>query len=167
MTKKSQISLFIIRGFFIAIMSQYLLGCSGIRKEGVSEDKTYLTPIPRATLSAYRYGMPITNKLEAVIAAQIFLPTARMSYDELPKVISVEEITLDKANKKFHDPQPGDYYYEDRPGNTIVWLIMFEGNWRIESPFSDPTPEAFWRGCAYVIIDKDGRSGTRTIACPE
>jgi hypothetical protein len=145
----------------------FLCGCSGSGSNQSMEDKSYLTPIPESTLSAYRSEMPITNKLEAVIAAQMFMRTTRLEYEETPSVVSVDELTLDEAHRRVRDPQSGNYYYEDRPGNTIVWLVVLEGNYRIIPPVADYTPEPFGRGCAYVIIDQDGGGEMTTFACSE
>ena len=103
------------------IVFAFLWGCSGSGSNQSMEDTSYLTPIPESTLSAYRSEMPITNKLEAVIAAQIFMRTTRLEYEETPRVISVDELTLDEAHRRVRDAQPGNYYCGDRPGNTIVW----------------------------------------------
>jgi hypothetical protein len=133
------------------------------------EDTSYLTPIPEATLAAYQSESPIENKLQAVIAAQRVLQTTRLDYQEEPVVVSVDEMRLEKAHQSVQQLQPGDYFYEDRPDDTKVWLVMFEGMWRIIPP--DPehtyTPEPFSYGCIYVIIDRDNRSEMGTIACPD
>ncbi len=88
-----------------------------------------------------------------------------MDFKEPPKVISVEKITLDKADQMTN--KNGSYTNYGRPGNTKVWFVMFEGNWRIIPPSSDPTPEAFYPGCAFVIIDKNEPFVMGSIACPE
>jgi hypothetical protein len=145
----------------------FLWGCSINKAENFFEDQIYLTPIPETTLAAYRDEMPITNKLEAVVAAQMFMRTTRIKYEELPRVISVEELELTDAQHRMRDPESENYYYEDRPGNTIVWLILLEGDFRIVPPVSDYTPEPFVRGCAYVLIDKNGRGEMSTTKCPD
>jgi hypothetical protein len=92
-----------------------------------------------------------------------------LEYIEIPRVLSVEEMLLEDANKIVHPAQEGAYYYEDRPGDTMVWLVLVEGNWRIIPP--DPegtyTPGPFGRGCAYILVDKDGAGTLKTTACPE
>lgn len=74
------------------------------------EDVRYLTPISESTLSAYRDGMPITNKLDAVIAAQRYIGSWRLEFEDGPAVVSVEELTLEKAHQRVRDPQSGNYY---------------------------------------------------------
>jgi hypothetical protein len=155
--------LILIAGMVLA----FLWGCSGSGSNPSMEDTSYLTPIPESTLSAYRSEMPITNKLEAVIAAQMFMRTTRLEYEETPRVVSVDELTLDEAQRRVRDPESGNYYFEDRPGDTKVWLVVLEGNYRIIPPVPDYTPEPFGRGCAYVIIDQDGGGEMTAMACSE
>ena len=131
-------------------------------------DTAYLTPIPQATLFAYNKGTPVENKLQAVIAARLFLFTTRMEFAEPPSVVSVESIPLEYALSQ--TKKPGATTNDDRPGNTNVWLVIFEGNYQIIPP--DPehifTPEAPLHGCAYVIVDPNtiGRNEGGSIACP-
>jgi len=97
----------------------------------------------------------------------MFMRTTRLEYKDIPVVVSVDELTLDEAHQKMRNPQSGNSYPENRPGNTKVWLVMLEGDYRIIPPVSDYTPEPFSHGCVYVIVDKDGGGEMTTIACPE
>jgi hypothetical protein len=135
-----------------------------------TEDTTYLTPIPQSTIAAYTEDIPIKNKQDAAIAAQALLSSTRLEYEVLPRVTFVENLPLEEAHQKVRQTQPGAYSPEDRPGNTRVWLVLFEGEWRIVPP--DPehiyTPEPLAHGCAFVIIDrKNDRSEIGTIKCSE
>jgi len=149
------------------IVFTFLWGCSGSGDNRSMEDERYLTPIPEATIAAYRDDMPITNKLDAVIAAQRNIGPTRLEFEDGPAVVSVDELTLDEAHQRVRDPQSDNYYYEDRPGNTKVWLVVLEGNYRIIPPISDSTPQPFRHGCAYAIIDENGRCEMGTMACSD
>jgi len=132
-----------------------------------AENNLYLSPIPQETLSAYREGMPVETRLQAVIAAQAFLQTTRLEYTSQPGVISVEEMPLDLAHEKVREP--GTTVNEDRPGDTKVWLVLFAGEWRVipPAPRSDFTPGPPAPGCAFVILDpKSGRHEMGTLGCP-
>ena len=112
--------------------------------------------------------MPIRNKLDAAIAAQALLSSTRLEYEELPRVMYVENLPLEEVHEKVRQMQPGEYFSEDRPGNTRVWLVLFEGEWRVVPP--DPehvyTPEPLAHGCAFVIIDRNyDHSEIGTIKC--
>jgi len=133
-----------------------------------AEDDSYLTPIPETTLNAYRTNMTIENKVQAVVAAQAYIRTTRIDFIDRPNVVSVEEMQLEEANKFLHPASDGGYY-EDRPGDTKVWLVLLTGNWRIIPPDFDHsyTPRPFRRGCAYILVDEDGAGTLRTTACPE
>jgi hypothetical protein len=154
----------LIRQDCLAILLTLLLlpGCS------VLEDTTYLTPIAQETLSAYRGNGPLTNKLQAVIAARRELQATRLEYIGDPIVRSVEEIRWDEAQKRVQ--QPGSTSYDNPPGDTKVWFIVFDGLGRINPP--DPehkiTPHAPGRMCAYVMIEAEagGRSQIGSMDCP-
>jgi len=109
-----------------------LASCSNIKHTTTpTEDATYLTPIPDETLVAYQEGIPITNKLQAVIAARAYLETTRLHSTTEPKVISVVE------------------------EQSKVWKIVFEGEWLVNPPdpnhtFTPPPPEL---GCVFVTIN--------------
>ena len=69
----------------------------------------------------------------------------------------VENLPLEEAHQKVRQTQPGEYFPEDKPGNTRVWLVLFEG----EGEKSPPDLIIFiYRslasldGCAFVIIDR-------------
>ena len=152
-----------------ALVTAIMLGCSNQQQQVTpTEDTVYLTPIPQETLMAYKETMPITSKLHAVIAAQAILGTTRMHYTAPPQVVLVEETNLGDAHKRVK--QHGTYTYEDRPGNTKVWFVVFEGDWQIIPP--DPmhtiTPPPPSHGCAYVIIEANeyGRAQIGGINCP-
>ena len=136
-----------------------MVGCSTFAKQGTAtEDAAYLTQIPRETLQAYQFGSPIEDKMEAVIIAWLSLDTTRLSYTETPKVISAEAVRFEDARSWV--AQPGIFHMigntEDIPGDTKVWLVLFEGDWQISGPPADPehpiTPEPGLHGCVYVII---------------
>jgi len=145
----------------IAIAIILLMGCSTIAGQGTAtEDTTYLTPIPRATLQAYQFDTPIRNKMDAVIVARLSLDTTRLSYTEEPEVVFVEEMRLEDALKRI--AQPGFLRvintYEDKSGDTKVWLVLFEGDWQMTSPPPEHpvTPEPPSHGCVYIVIDATG-----------
>ncbi len=149
-----------------------LLGCWGIGSQNrTAEDLTYLTPVAPETFQAYQSGTPITNKLQAVIAAQLGL-YAPPHFKPLgtPQVISAEELSLQDAHKRVE--QPGSTTYDDRPGDTKVWLVVFESDVQVIPPPPDPsrpfTPPAPFHGCSYVIVNADGSDGVEVggIDCP-
>ena len=141
---------------------------SSVTGAQATEDTTYLTPIPETTLAAYRPGSPIESKLQAVIAARASLGTTRLRYAETPEVAWAEEMKLEDAHKRV--AQPGVSTYEDRPGDTKVWLVVFEGEWLVipPAPLHTVTPPPPSHGCAYVILDvtDSGHSEIGTMECP-
>ena len=154
----------------IVIAATLLMGCSTpAEQSAVTEDPSYLTPIPQETLQAYEFDTPVRNKMDAVIAARLSLSTTRLNFTETPKVISVEEMKLSDARRRA--AQPGINTYEDRPGDTMVWLVIFEGEWSISGPPTDPanpaTMEPPSHGCVFVIVDANdsSRSDVGTIFC--
>ena len=134
----------------------------------ISEDTTYLTPIPQNTLDAYLNRPPADEKLQVVVAARLFLGTTRIVFTEPPDVLSIESISLEEARQRVD--QPETTLYEDRPGNTTTWLVIFEGDYQIIPPAPENTlpPEPAHHGCAYVIVDPFTMEGDEggTFGCP-
>jgi len=139
-------------------------------RSGITENATYLSPIPEVTLLAYREGQSIENKLQAVVAANAALRTTRIHYDEQPKAIQVELMKLKDAHNLVRYQGTSDYAFEDRPDNTRVWLVLFKRNFVIIPP--DPentyTPVSPTYGCLYVILDNNnpGRTEVSGLGCP-
>jgi len=123
-----------------------LTGCSNLANQPTAaDDSLYLTPIPEETLAAFRAGTPIESKLQAVIAARVYLGTTRLHYQAPPAVISVVE----------HPPN--------------VWKVVFEGEWQVIPPDPRPvTPSPPVHGCVYVTIytNDNERTEIGTIGCP-
>jgi hypothetical protein len=82
----------IILYFFLAFFAILSDGCGKIKV--ITEDKAYLTPVPEATLDAFRFGQPVMTKLQAVIAAQAGIRTTHMEWVGPPVAISAEEMDL-------------------------------------------------------------------------
>jgi len=122
---------------------------------------------PEATVSTYRDGSPIANQQTAISAAQTNLLRSRLRYTNMPQVVSVEQLKLEDALRRV--AQPGVNISEDRPGNTMVWLVIVEGEWQIVPP--DPghtaTPAPSTHGCMYVMMNASdgGRAEVGGIAC--
>lgn len=85
----------------------------------------------------------------------------------MPRVASVQELALAEAQRRV--AQAGVSSYDDRPSDTLVWLVIFQGEWQVFPP--DPlhtiTPPPASVGCVYVLMDaKDpGRSQVGSIEC--
>ena len=155
-------------------MKSFVMFCCGficlvtlISCANAAEDKRYLTPIPESTLMAFREGTPVTDKLQAVIAASAEIPSSRMESLQPPAVIFVEQMTLAEAQKK--TTPPGVESFNDIPANTPVWLVIFEGEWQLHSPIPGQTatlPSSF-HGCQFVWMTANGNgySATGNIDC--
>ena len=141
--------------FLYTLLLSLVVALSGcVNNIDNSNDTTYLTPIPNATIAAYRAGEPITNRLQAVIYARAMIDTTRLHYLEEPKVVSADEVTLEYAkSQRLSAPS---YENDDRLGNTKVWFVVFQGVWQVIPPDPDHniTPEPPFEGCVFVIIDK-------------
>lgn len=120
--------------------------CTGLAATAAATENTlYLSPIPQATLAAYRRESPIETKLQAVIAARVYLGATRLRFADEPRVVSVIE----------ESPQ--------------VWRVVLEGEWQAIPP--DPrhiiTPSPPTHGCVLVLVDKESVPlRVSTIACP-
>nr|CAI78530.1 hypothetical protein [uncultured Chloroflexota bacterium] len=113
----------------------------------------YRTPIPIATITAYRPGNPIHTPTQAFIAAQFYLGTTRLRAMGEILPYSAELIRLTEAHArtgKFFDMNA---YWVPLPQNLRVWLVLFEGQWYIDPPVPDATPGESAAGCVFVILD--------------
>lgn len=159
----------IIRFSLVAIITLTVFGCSAVNsRTNPTEDTRYLTPIPESTLMAFRLTPPVTSKLQAVIFARQELGTTRLHFLAPPSVYLVEETTLDKALETVG--RSGMTSYTDVPGDTKVWLVVFEGEVQIIPPVPTQTATLapYRHGCASVIINVDnlGGAGVSGTACP-
>jgi hypothetical protein len=109
----------------LAVSLVLIAGCSQL------EDKSYLTPIPDATYLAYKMGSPIETKLQAVMAARGYL-SFHMTVIGGPVVISAERLSLKDAFKKSSPNDTNPNYF--MPPDTIVWLVIFQGEVQILPP---------------------------------
>jgi hypothetical protein len=123
-----------------------LTNCSSPANQATAtDDALYLSPIPEEALAAFREGMAIESKLQAVIAARVYLGSTRLHFATTPKVISV---------------------IQEQPS---VWRVVFEGEWQVIPPDPRPvTPLPPVHGCVYVAIytNDNDRTEIGTIGCP-
>ncbi len=138
------------------------MGCSA------SEESVYLTPVSAATLSTYKIGAPVKNKLDAVIFARIHMQDWRIGSVGDPQVIYAEQIRSEEVYQKL-----GRRAADDFPKNTMVWLVIFEGEWQLIFPMPDEqgivsTSEPPYHGCAFYLFAANGEGPTTggTIPCP-
>lgn len=146
-----------------------LTACNSVPKNLNAENLSFLTPIPENTLSAYRSGTPITNKLQAVIAARAFISNGAIRSLQTPVVVSADRMTLAAVRKKTF--RPGESFYTDMPFYTPVWLVIFKADWQPDAqpppPGQTVTPPPVYPGCQYVWMTENdnGMSATGSIAC--
>lgn len=135
-----------------------LPGCSSIGLEITpTEDTTYLTPIPMATIYAFKQGASIDNKLDAVMAARIelmspphFKPVGSI------KTLYAEKLKLSDAYQRVGNP--ATYSAPSLVGDTIMWLVVFESDIQVNPP-GQLTPNPPFHGCSYVLINAVGGIG--------
>ena len=103
---------------------------------------SYLTPIPLETVFAYQVNYPIDSKMDAVIAARKELASSRLRSKEIPNVIYIDYLSYGKAKDKTipENASSNDVF----PSYKMIWIVVFEGQWRIEGgpvePTYEPTP---------------------------
>jgi len=109
-----------------------------------------LTEVSTRTPQPYRFGNPVENELQALVAAKPGLKTS-FGYVEPLGVVSAEELSYDEAGKIVGSSA------EPRPAG-VVWLIIYHNNeWQYLTHNPRYTPDPPFRGCVFVIIDaRDG-----------
>jgi hypothetical protein len=146
-----------------------MVACSTVIPQAF-EDKTYLTPIPEATLAAFKYDGLITNKLQAAIVALKSSMGGHFGFNNRPTVISVEKISLTEALRL---TKQENYSYNFRNWGSEVWFVVLEGDIQIIPP---PPPGGFrkatlpppFHGCNYEMFDVNypiGLSATGGFPC--
>lgn len=115
------------------------------------------TPIPAATLAAYRPGSPVEDANQAFVAAQFSLGTTRLH--AVGDILPYDAQVMRYAEAKAFTIPPGATDYTTYPGDARVWLVLFEGEWQIQSPVPEPTSAKFQPGCVYVILSAQDSSG--------
>lgn len=122
-----------------------------------TEDLTYLTPIPEATLSAFHRNASIDNKLNAVIAARIELASPpHFKPVGLVKTLYAEKSKLSDAYALIGST--GNYSAPDWVEDTVVWLVVFESDIQVTPP-GEYTPNPPFHGCSYVLFASTGGTG--------
>ncbi|MFZ6029129.1 MAG: hypothetical protein ACOYYS_15555 [Chloroflexota bacterium] len=146
----------------LAAYTGMLVACS---QSGVRQDKSYLAPIPPATLDAYHPVWPIQSELQAVIAARREMFAAQFMPVQEPRVLSVEMTTLSEAHRRLDTPWT--FYSEERPGTTSVWLIVFDGYWQAAASRPQQPEQPFY-GCLSVVLDAtaEGYTWVQENECP-
>ncbi len=145
----------------------FTAGCSTtVKVPNPTREALFNSPIPEATLQAYRSGAPILEPREAITAARVSLLSTRLRSTQTPQVKSVERMQLAAARKRVAPPD--GYSYEDRPGDTQVWFVVFEGEWQVVPPMRDASPRPLANGCVYVILNASdgGRGEVGGVKCP-
>lgn len=163
-------SLIVVCAHLLILIIVIVSGCTiGLQQSNPTEDTLYLTPIPQSTLLAYSLQItpPISTKLQAVILARRQLMTTRLVFTGEPVVVSAEEMSLDEALQQIGET--GGTSYIDKPGNSKIWLVTFEGEIQIIfDPLHTTTPNPPAHRCAYVIVDANNTEGTQVTSknCP-
>jgi len=145
---------FIVRKFILIflIVGISLTGCTTLIERS-ADTELAPTATPEITLPHYLSGQPITNQQEAISAALDNLKKSRLHYQSVPKVVSAEKKKAKDARKQFKEE--GITVCERRSDDTMVWVVLFEGEWQIipPNPSHTETPPPFTQGCVYVIMD--------------
>lgn len=138
----------------VAIGLLFLLtACAkSLKGDQPAEDTTYLTPIPEATLLAFREGKPIENKLQAATAARRALGYMHFVAVGTPTVLFVGEMSPGEAYRRLKMPDSTSLISPQM--DSMVWLTLFEGDFQVTPPGEQPLPIV--HGCAFVIINADG-----------
>lgn len=146
--------------FYFSLMLLCLSALSGCSQP---MDPALQTLITRATIDAFRNIPLIQNQRQAAIAALRAVGTSRLEYNQPPKVISVTRMSYQQAKKKIATKGEQDY----TTGNYEVWLVIFEGEFRIVSFASKATPGAFGCNRVWVVIgfENDQGEGIKSAPC--
>jgi len=110
-------------------------------------------PFPSAeTRTTYRFGDPVENESQALIAAESNLRTA-FNYIETLKAVTVEETTYGDYSKLIGSSS-------GHPADMKTWLVVyFNDHFQSKAPTPGVTPSPPFRGCVSVLIDSKNGEG--------
>lgn len=131
-------------------------GCRGSIDS--TEDKTYLTPAPEATLHAYRFDQPIETKLQAVIASQRRIETTHINWLEPPQVFFVEIMAYREVTERLEESVTETFHPSLSP-ETSVWFVVFKGEMSLTEPLGKTTEPG--NSCAFTILNPESGEGYR------
>lgn len=145
---------------FIFISACLLVGCA----DSPAADTTFLTPVPEATLWAYRPGERIENQQQAAIeATQAVMSDAHFRCVNTPVIASVELMSLLEAYIEIEHPeeisQPAS-----PPADTPVWLVKLACDILVTSPTGE-TLAAPTQRCMYAVLPVDHQAGRTIRTC--
>lgn len=85
------------------------------------------------------------------------LETSRLKYEETPKVVLAERMTLFEAQQKVHESLSEEYQL-GAGSEKAAWLVIFEGEFRIIPPVPETqqAPGNYAHGCVFVILEEQG-----------
>jgi hypothetical protein len=148
--------------FLIALITALMVACSYVIPRP-TEDTTYLTLMPKATVFAYRYSGPIVTKMQAAMFALQNSMGGNFGFTELPKVISVEKINLIEAHKRIDSARTTPFV--DTGLGDELWFVILEGEIQVVPPGGTLPPPHY--GC-YDIMFAINPAGVNIggIACP-
>lgn len=121
-----------------------------------TEDKTYLTPVPVATLYAFRYDHPIETKLQAVIAGQRGIGTTHINWLESPQVILAKRMDYKEVSERLEESETETFDPSLSP-DASVWFVVFKGKMSITQPLGKTTEPGI--SCAFAIINPENGEG--------
>jgi hypothetical protein len=129
-----------------------LTSCQRATTERLSSfEKWAQTPIPEATLYAYDENIPVTNKMQAVIAARAHLLSSRVQSLNDPRVVSVEFINYEDAIIRMQAKENGQH-----SSNEKVWLVDFEGDFDFSGPLRSGNEEVFFANVFVMLLPDEG-----------
>jgi len=123
-----------------------------------TEDKTYLTPVPEATLHAFRFDQPIETKLQAVIASQRSIETTHINWLEPPQVIFVKSMHYKEVIERLEEAETESHSVTVSP-EAVVWFVVFKGKMSITEPLGKTTEPGV--SCAFAILNPENGDGYR------
>jgi len=145
---------------FVVMAAIVLMGCAA----SPAADTTFLTPVPEATLWAYRPGERIENQQQAAIeATQAVMSNAHFRCVNTPVIASVELMSLLEAYIEIEHPeeisQPAS-----PPADTPVWLVKLACDILVTAPGGE-TLAAPTSGCMNAVLPVDHQLGFAIMSC--
>ena len=135
----------LLYSLLLSIMLALAAGCSAPRALAPS------APVPEATSGPFHLGSAVTTKAQAVTVGNLLLQNPLFKWIGSPRPVLVEEMTYADAVKAVGVGEPN---YDRWPADTMVWLVIFQGQWQL-TPLdpNNPSPAPVtYEGCLLSML---------------
>lgn len=135
-----------MRKLYAAVLLAVLLGVSCAPQQGQTGVEATQPAVPQETTQGFRFGVPVENESQVLIAAEAAL-RGSFDYAEPLSVVEVEQTTYGDYSKRMGAGS-------DRPPDMEIWFVIYlDSHFQSLAPRPDVTPSPPFHGCVAVVVN--------------